>query len=90
MGEPGGTFSIELDSWPSDEAEPATFYLGGDETLTTDEPGRADEGAVDAFRFDPEAGAATLFGGTGDYPLLDPVWTTPTGPGSTPARSCPT
>ena len=76
VGEPGGTFSIELDSWPSDEAEPATFYLGGDETLTTDEPGRADEGAVDAFRFDPEAGAATLFGGTGEYPLLDPVWTT--------------
>ena len=75
VGEPGGTFMIELDSWPSDEAEPATFYLAGDETLTTDEPGRADEGAADAFRFDPEAGAATLFGSTGDYPLLDPVWT---------------
>lgn len=35
-------------------------------------PGAA--GGVDAFRFDPEAGDMTLFGGTGDYPLLDRVW----------------
>jgi uncharacterized protein len=76
VGEPGGTFVADLDSWPTDEAEPATFFLGGDETLTADEPGRDDDGAADSFRFDPEAGAATLFGGTGDYPLLDPVWTT--------------
>ena len=38
-------------------------------------PPRAGGGA-DAFRFDPEAGGATLFGGTGDYPLLSPTWDT--------------
>ena len=76
VGEPGGTFSLELDSWPTDEAEPATWYLGGEQTLTATEPGATDEGAADAFRFDPEAGPATLFGSTGEYPLLDPVWNT--------------
>jgi uncharacterized protein len=74
LGEPGGTFEVELDSWPTDEAEAATWYLADDETLSPDEPGRDDDGAVDTFRFDPEAGGSTLFGGTGDYPLLDPVW----------------
>jgi predicted acyl esterase len=76
VGEPGGTFTIELDSWPTDDAEPETLYLGDEGSLTGDEPVRADEGAVDAFRFDAEAGGSTLFGGTGEYPLLDPVWTT--------------
>jgi uncharacterized protein len=75
VGEAGGTFALDLESWPTAEAEPATFYLGADETLTTGEPGRDADGATDAFRFDPDAGAATLFGGTGDYPLLAPLWT---------------
>jgi predicted acyl esterase len=94
VGEPVGTFTIGLDSWPDDDAEPATWYLAGDETLaparaavgaedadrpdpgTRDAPARAAVGAgdVDMFRFDPGAGASTLFGGTGDYPLLAPVW----------------
>ena len=60
---------------PPGDAEPVTWYLGDDEHLTPDEPGRRSDGDADRFRFDPEAGGATLFGGTGDYPLLDPVWT---------------
>ena len=74
VGEPGGTFAVALDQWPSDDVEPAEWFLGPDETLTPDEPGRSAQGATDAFRFDPDAGGSTLFGGTGEYPLLDPVW----------------
>jgi uncharacterized protein len=75
VGEQGGTFELGLDSWPTSDAEPITWYLGDDERLTVDEPGRRTGGEADSFRFDPEAGGATLFGGTGEYPLLDPVWT---------------
>ena len=75
IGEQGGTFELGLESWPTTDAEPVTWYLGGDERLTADKPGRRADGEADRFRFDPEAGGATLFGGTGDYPLLDPVWT---------------
>ncbi|HET6951753.1 MAG TPA: CocE/NonD family hydrolase [Acidimicrobiales bacterium] len=75
VGEPGGTFEMGLDSWPPPEAETTTYYLGADETLAPQRPARAGAG-VDAFRFDPDAGGSTLFGGTGDYPLLDRVWAT--------------
>ncbi len=74
VGEPGGTFALDLESWPAPQAEPATLYLGADETLTPDEPRRRDPGGVDSFRFDPDAGGSTLFGGTGDYPLLSRLW----------------
>jgi uncharacterized protein len=74
VGEPGGTFSLDFDSWPTDEAQPAEYFLGPDETLTGEEPARSTQGAADAFRFDPDAGGSTLFGGTGNYPLLAPVW----------------
>jgi predicted acyl esterase len=73
VGEAGGTFEKTFSSWPAPEAKPATWYLAGDETLA---PERPRQGGVDAFRFDPDAGGATLFGGTGDYPLLDPTWDT--------------
>lgn len=72
VGEPGGTFTEQFDTWPAPEAEATTWYLGEDGALTADEPGGRD--GADSFRFDPEAGAATLFGGTGEYPLLDIVW----------------
>ncbi|MGH9228283.1 MAG: CocE/NonD family hydrolase [Acidimicrobiales bacterium] len=75
VGEQGGTFELELESWPPGDAEPVTWYLGDDERLTAYEPGRRTDGDADGFEFDPDAGGATLFGGTGDYPLLDPVWT---------------
>jgi uncharacterized protein len=75
IGEQGGTFELGLDSWPTGDAEPVTWYLGDDERLTPDQPGTRSDGDADRFRFDPEAGGATLFGGTGEYPLLDPVWT---------------
>jgi predicted acyl esterase len=74
IGEPGGTFELNLPSWPPPGAEAATVYLGPDETLTPDRPGGHAEGGVDSFTFDPEAGASTLFGGTGDYPLLGRLW----------------
>ncbi|MGH9111106.1 MAG: CocE/NonD family hydrolase [Acidimicrobiales bacterium] len=72
LGEPGGTFELGLDSWPAPDAAAATWYLGDGERLVAEKPGRG--AAADSFRFDPDAGASTLFGGTGDYPLLDPVW----------------
>jgi predicted acyl esterase len=72
VGEPGGTFSADFTTWPAPEVEPTTWYLG-DGGLTEEEPTGRD--AADSFAFDPEAGASTLFGGTGEYPLLDPVWT---------------
>jgi uncharacterized protein len=75
VGEPGGTFAVDLPSWPPPEAQPTTLYLGADEALGTERPS-GHGGGVDAFRFDPDAGAATLFGGTGDYPLLSRVWET--------------
>jgi predicted acyl esterase len=75
IGEPGGTFELGLESWPTGDAEPVTWYLGDDERLSPDGPGRRSDGDADRFRFDPDAGGATLFGGTGEYPLLDPVWT---------------
>ncbi|HEY7071939.1 MAG TPA: CocE/NonD family hydrolase [Acidimicrobiales bacterium] len=75
IGEPGGTFEVALDAWPPPDAEPETWYLGADESLTTAEPARA-AGGADSFRFDPDAGGATLFGGTGDYPLLSKTWDT--------------
>jgi predicted acyl esterase len=75
LGEQGGTFELGLDSWPTADAEPTTWYLGDDERLTAAKPGRRSDGDADRFRFDPAAGGATLFGGTGEYPLLDPVWT---------------
>jgi predicted acyl esterase len=75
IGEQGGTFELGLESWPTSDAEPRTLYLADDEHLTVDKPGRSSDGEADSFRFDPDAGGATLFGGTGDYPLLDPVWT---------------
>jgi predicted acyl esterase len=73
LGEAGGTFDLDLEAWPTDGARAATFYLGADESLTPERPGGGADG-TDAFRFDPEAGGSTLFGGTGDYPLLDPLW----------------
>lgn len=77
VGEPGGTFELELDAWPPPEASTRTLYLGADEALTGEPPGEAAGGSgpeADAFRVDPDAGGSTLFGGTGDYPLLAPVW----------------
>ncbi|MGH9232893.1 MAG: CocE/NonD family hydrolase [Acidimicrobiales bacterium] len=73
LGEAGGTFDLDLESWPTGRAETTTFYLGADESLSSEAPGGG-AGGADAFRFDPEAGGSTLFGGTGDYPLLDPLW----------------
>jgi predicted acyl esterase len=73
VGEPGGTFSADFATWPAAEVEPTTWYLGDDGGLTEDEPAGRD--GADSFAFDPDAGASTLFGGTGDYPLLDPLWT---------------
>jgi hypothetical protein len=73
LGEAGGTFDLDLEAWPTAGARAATFYLGADESLTPERPGGGADG-TDAFRFDPEAGGSTLFGGTGDYPLLDPLW----------------
>ena len=62
-------------SWPPAEAEAATWYLGADGTLTPAEPGRAD--AARRRRRVPLRPRGrrppTLFGGTGDYPLLDPA-----------------
>lgn len=72
VGEVGGTFTADFGTWPADEVEPTTWYLGDGGTLTDAEP-TARRGA-DSFAFDPDAGASTLFGGTGNYPLLDPVW----------------
>jgi predicted acyl esterase len=72
VGEPGGTFTEEVDSWPAPDLEAQRWYLGGGGTLTDAAP--AGRSGADSFRFDPEAGGATLFGGTGDYPLLDKVW----------------
>lgn len=78
VGEPGGSFELALDAWPPPEARTQTLYLGAGEALADDPPGRARGGgqraAADAFRFDPDAGGSTLFGGTGEYPLLAPVW----------------
>ena len=75
VGEPGGTFALDLDAWPAPEAEATTLYLGADETLTADRPRGRDAGGVDSFRFDPDAGGTTLFGEAGrDYPLLARLW----------------
>jgi hypothetical protein len=73
LGEAGGTFDLDLESWPTGRAEATTFYLGADESLSPEAPGGG-AGGADAFRFDTDAGGSTLFGGTGDYPLLDPLW----------------
>ena len=75
VGEPGGTFELGLDAWPPPGAHAATWYLGPDESLTSEKPTR-NGGGADAFRFDSEAGGSTLFGGTGDYPLLSRTWDT--------------
>ena len=74
IGEPGGTFELNIASWPPPGAEAATLYIGPDETLTPDRPRGRDQGGVDSFTFDPDAGGSTLFGGTGDYPLLARLW----------------
>jgi uncharacterized protein len=74
IGEPGGTFQLDLGAWPPPAAEATTLYLGADESLTPDRPRRRGDGGVDSFRFDPEAGGSTLFGGTGSYPLLARLW----------------
>ncbi len=77
IGEPGGTFEESFDRWPAPEAQATTWYLGAGGALTPDAPqGRGDGGGADQFRFDPDAGGSTLFGGTGDYPLLARVWDT--------------
>jgi predicted acyl esterase len=75
VGEPGGTFELTFDSWPPPAAEETTFYLGPDETLTPERP-RGRSGGTDGFRFDPDAGGSTLFGGTGRYPLMARLWDT--------------
>src|SRR5262245_21561753 len=75
VGEPGGTFELGLDAWPPPDAHAATWYLGPHESLTSEKPTRTGGGA-DSFRSDPDAGGSTLFGGTGDYPLLSPTWDT--------------
>ena len=72
VGEPGGTFSVEGDAWPLPEAEPRRWYLGDGGSLGDDQPTGRD--GADSFEFDPDAGASTLFGGTGEYPLLSRVW----------------
>lgn len=74
IGEPGGTFELGLESWPTGATEATALYLGPDEQLTPARPRHRGEGGVDAFRFDPDAGGSTLFGGTGEYPLLSRVW----------------
>jgi predicted acyl esterase len=76
VGEPGGTFELSLPSWPSPDVEPRSWYLGAGGTLGDDEPGgrRGGRSGADSFRFDPDAGEMTLFGGTGEYPLLGRVW----------------
>jgi uncharacterized protein len=80
IGEPGGTFELALDEWPAPDAGSEVLFLGSDGLLTRESPGPPTPGTggprrmADAFRFDPEAGGSTLFGGTGQYPLLAPVW----------------
>ena len=78
VGEPGGTFELALPSWPAPDVEPESWYLGPDESLGSSPPAAdaAGDAGADAFRFDPEAGGMTLFGGTGEYPLLARVWDT--------------
>jgi predicted acyl esterase len=78
IGEPGGTFEASFDSWPAPESQATTWYLGAGGALTPDAPQdpAAGDAGVDQFRFDPDAGGSTLFGGTGDYPLLGRVWDT--------------
>jgi hypothetical protein len=77
IGEPGGTFEESFDRWPAPEAQATTWYLGAGGALTPDRPrGGGDGGGADQFRFDPDAGGSTLFGGTGEYPLLGRVWDT--------------
>ena len=73
VGEAGATFEETFPSWPAEEAEARTWYLGGDGALSGRTPGG--RGGADSFRFDAEAGASTLFGGTGEYPLTSPTWT---------------
>jgi predicted acyl esterase len=78
LGEPGATFALDLEAWPTETAEEVALYLGPDESLSRDRPRRrpaAGDSGVDTFLFDAEAGGSTLFGGTGEYPLLDPLWT---------------
>ena len=85
VGEPGGTFELGLDVVAPAGAEPPP----GTWARTSARTSRRPDGArrADAFRFDPEAGGSTLFGGTGDYPLLDPLWDTDW-TRFDPARSC--
>ena len=70
-GEPGGTFSIHVEGWPTTTADPRTWYFGESGTLTDDEPSGGD--GADAFQHDPEAGGEDFFGDDG-YELLAPVW----------------
>jgi predicted acyl esterase len=73
LGEPGGTFEQAFPTWPPPQAQPTTWYLGGDEALRSTPPTASSGSGVDAFRFDPAAGQARLFP-DGDYPLFDPLW----------------
>lgn len=74
VGEPGGTFELTFGSWPParDEVERRKWFLGSDERLTDAHPSEG-SGGIDAFRFDPEAGATTIFE-TKPYELLAKVW----------------
>ena len=62
LREPGGTFELMFDTWPTPTAVPTTWYLGADESLTDDAP---TDGGADAFTFDPEAGEQDFFGPVG-------------------------
>jgi predicted acyl esterase len=74
-GAPVSRFEIDFDEWPV-PAEEATWYLGPEGTLTTDAP--ADEGGVDTYTHDPDAGALSYTSEeAGDfvYPEIDFDWT---------------
>lgn len=67
-GAPLHTFEATFDEWPPAEAEARTWFFGPDGTLVDEEP---DEGGVDAYEHDPEAGE-TSYTDEGAYDFLAP------------------
>lgn len=74
LGEPGGTFELELPEWPAPDSGTRTWYLGADGSLTDDEPA---EDGVDSYEHDPDAGPKKFLAGSDDnddYPQFDALW----------------